>query len=98
MKKREEKHTLALEPEDGGERSREEDTFDSSERNKSLGEGGVFVRDPCQGPVCLLSNARDGVNGIEQVSLLLVVLDVCIDQQAVHLGMDVLNHDLETVI
>ena len=46
-----------LEPEDGGERSTEEDTLDGSECNETIGKGGVLVRDPSQSPVGLLADA-----------------------------------------
>ena len=49
--------TTLLEPEDGGEGAREEDTFDSSEGNETLSEGGVLVGDPSEGPVGLLADA-----------------------------------------
>ena len=51
----------------------------------------------------LISNAREGsegltcVDGIEQVRALRLLLDVCIDQERVHLGVDVLHHYLEAV-
>ena len=38
-----------------------------------------------------------GVNGIEEICSLLLLLDVCVDEQRVCLGMDVLHHDLETI-
>ena len=38
-----------------------------------------------------------GVNGIEEVCFLRLLLDVCVDEKGVCLGVDVLHHDLETV-
>lgn len=49
--------TTLLQPEDGGERAREEDTLNSSEGNQTLSEGGLFVLDPTDGPVGLLADA-----------------------------------------
>lgn len=40
---------------------------------------------------------RTGVNGVEQICPLRVLLDVGVDQEGVGLGVDVLHHDLETV-
>lgn len=51
--------TALLEPEDRGEGSAEEDTLDGSERYETVGEGGVLVRDPSQGPISLFADARD---------------------------------------
>lgn len=48
--------TPFLEPEDRCKCSAEEDTFDSCERNKPLGEGGVLILDPFDGPISLLSD------------------------------------------
>ena len=38
-----------------------------------------------------------GVYGVEKICTLLLLLDVCVDEQGVCLGVDVLHHDLETV-
>ena len=51
-----------LEPEDGGERSREEDSLDSGEGDESLSEGGLLGRDPLESPIGLSSNAGDWWN------------------------------------
>ena len=37
------------------------------------------------------------INGVEKIGTLLLLLDICVDEQRVCLGMDVLHHDLETV-
>lgn len=89
--------TSLLEPEDGGKGSAEEDTFNSSKGNETLGKGRVLVLDPLDGPVGLLANARNGLNGVEEIVALAVLLDVGVDEQRVGLGVDVLHHDLETV-
>lgn len=38
-----------------------------------------------------------GVDGVEEICALLLLLDVCVDEQGVGLGVDILHHDLETV-
>ena len=38
-----------------------------------------------------------GIDGIEQVRSLLLLLDVGVDQQRIGLGVDILHHDLEAV-
>jgi hypothetical protein len=102
-----------LEPEDGCERSTEEDTLDGSKGDETVGKGRVLVRDPSQGPVGLPLDAGDCselerwlseskgcltvVNGVEQVVALLGLANVCVDEQRVCLGVDVLHHDLEAV-
>ena len=48
-----------FEPEDGGEGAAEEDAFDGGEGDEALGEGGVFVGDPFEGPVGFFADARD---------------------------------------
>lgn len=40
---------------------------------------------------------RTSVNGVEEVGALLLLLDVCVDEERVHLGVDVLHHDLKSV-
>ena len=47
-----------LEPEDGGERAREEDTLDGGKGNKTFSER-VVGGDPLESPVSLLLDARD---------------------------------------
>lgn len=43
----------------------------------------------------LLSDAGDGVDGVEEVVLLVGVLDVGFEEEAVHLEVDVLDGDLD---
>ena len=38
-----------------------------------------------------------GLNGIEEVCALSLLFDICVGEEGVGLGMDVLHHDLETV-
>lgn len=89
--------TSLLEPEDGGKGTAEEDTLDGGKGNQALSKGRVFVLDPLDGPIGLLANARNGLNGIEEVAALAVLLDIGVDEQGVGLGVDVLHHDLEAV-
>ena len=49
--------TTLLQPENGRERTTEEDTLDGGKSNKAVGEGRVLVGDPSQGPISLLTNA-----------------------------------------
>lgn len=51
--------TTFLEPEDGGESAREEDTLDCCEGDEPGGKSGVLVSDPSQCPISLLLDARD---------------------------------------
>lgn len=89
--------TALLEPEDGGKGAREEDTLNGGKGHQALSEGRVFVLNPPDGPVGLLLDTWDGLDGVEEVGFLGLLLDVCIDEEGVCLGVDVLNHDLETV-
>ena len=58
---------------------------------------GILGVDPLQSPVRLLLDSGEVLNGVEQPVPLLPVLDVGVDEQAVHLAVDVLNGDLEAV-
>ncbi len=82
--------TSLLEPEDRGERSREEDTLDCGEGDKSFGKGRSFVADPFQCPLGLLLDARDGVDRFEEVGPTGGVFDVSVDEERVCFGVDVL--------
>lgn len=86
-----------LEPENGGERTGEEDALHGSEGNETLGKGRILVLNPPNCPVGLLLDARNGLDGIEEVCALGLLLDVRVDEEGVRLGVNVLNHDLETV-
>jgi hypothetical protein len=59
--------TTLLEPEDGGEGAREEDTLDSSEGNQTRSEGRLSVIDPADGPLSLLGNAGNWMMGQSKV-------------------------------
>lgn len=89
--------TTLLEPENRGERAGEEDTLNGSEGNQALGKGGILILDPPDSPVGLLLDARNGLDGIEEVCTLGLLLDVCVNEEGVCLGVNVLDHDLETV-
>jgi len=89
--------TTLLQPEDGGESTREKDTLNSSKGDEALTKGRVLVVDPLESPVGLLANAWDGVNGVEEVLALRLLLDVGVDEERVGLGVNVLHHNLETV-
>lgn len=82
--------TSLLEPEDGGERTREEDTFDGSESDESLTETRSLVRDPSKSPVGLLSDTRNGVHSVEKEISSSSVLDVGVDKKRVGLSVNVL--------
>ena len=86
-----------LEPEDGAEGAGEEDTLDGGEGDATLGEGGIVALAPLEGPSGLALDAGDGLDGVEQVLLLLSVLDVGVDEEGVGLGVNVLHGDLESV-
>ena len=45
--------------------------------------------------LCLLCDGRHRLHGVEQLALLLRVLDAGVDEQGVHLAVDVLDGDLE---
>ena len=75
--------TTLLQPEDGSKRSREEDTFDGSEGDKTFAEGGTFVGDVTKSPVSLPLDARNGVDGTEEIVTTSGVLDVRIDEERV---------------
>ena len=44
-----------------------------------------------------MGSALTGVNGVEEIGTLFLLFYVGVDKQGVHLRMDVLHHDLETV-
>ena len=103
-----------LQPEDGRERTAEEDTLNSCKCHKALSEGGRLVLDPLDSPIGLLLDAGNcamvlvswkdrletiltGLNGIEEVGSLGLLLDIGVDEERISLGVDVLHHDLEAV-
>jgi hypothetical protein len=86
-----------LEPEDRSEGTTEEDTLNGSEGDETLGKGRVLVLNPSDSPISLLSDAGNGVNGVEEIGALGRLLDVGIDEEGVCFGVDVLHHDLKAV-
>ena len=85
-----------LEPEDGAEGSREEDTLDHGECDQTLGKA-LGLLDPLERPVGLLGNTRHRLDRIEESLLLRAVLDVRVDQEAVRLRMNILHRDLKPI-
>ena len=65
--------TSLLEPEDGAERTGEEDAFNGCERHQALSEGASLSREPLHGPVALLLDGWHRLERLEQVVLLLLV-------------------------
>lgn len=86
-----------FEPEDRSERSREEDSFDSSKSDEALCERRLRVRDPAHSPVGLLLDELKFEDGVEQHMTLGLVADVGLDKFRVHLRVNVLNGNLESV-
>jgi hypothetical protein len=72
--------TPLLEPEDGSERAREEDTLNGSESNETFGECRAAVGDPLQSPVSLALDTRNVLNSIKEVFALGRVLNVGVDE------------------
>ena len=72
-----------LQPEDGSERPREEDTLDGGERNKTFAKGGAIIINVAKSPISLPLNAGDGVDGTEEVVTTSGVLDVHVDEKGV---------------
>jgi len=85
------RHEAALlEPKDAGERAGEEDALDGCERDETLAEGRLLVVDPAQRPVGLALDARDSLDGVEEIITLGGIFDVGVDEQRVGLGVNVL--------
>jgi len=85
-----------LQPKDRAEGAREKDALYGSESDETFSKR-VRVVDPSKSPVCLLLDARNVIYGMEESRLLNGVLDVCVYQKRVSLGVDVFDGDLETV-
>ncbi len=89
------RHEAALlQPENGGETSRKKDSFDRRVRNDAFCVGRAIGRDPVEGPVGLPAHGRHRVDGVEEMFPLDRVLDVRVDQQAVHFAVNVLDGNL----
>ena len=89
-------HAALLEPEDRAEAAAEEDALDRGEADEALGEGLRRV-DPLDRPLRLPLHAGDGLHRVEEVVLVLLALDVRVNENGVHLRVDVLDRDLEPV-
>ena len=89
--------TTLLEPENGTERTGEEDTLHGGERDETLRERSLVAIGPLKSPLSFLLDTRNGLDGSEKSILFLLVLDVRIDQKRVHLRVNVLDRDLESV-
>lgn len=78
--KREAWHKPSLfQPEDGAERSGEEDTFDGCECNQTLGKAAGCLN-PLERPVCFLRNAGDVGDSFEQEVFFFGVLTEGVNQ------------------
>ncbi|PON95382.1 hypothetical protein TorRG33x02_089040 [Trema orientale] len=97
VRERQARHEPALlQPEYRAEAPGEEDPLDAGERDQPLRER-LRAVDPAEGPLGLPGDAGDGLDGVEEAVLLGRVLDVGLEEEAVHLGVDVLDGDLEAV-
>merc|ERR1711957_835482 len=86
-----------LEPEDGRKRAREEDTLYGCESDNALAKGGLLVRDPGQSPLGFSGDGSHRLDGVEELDALGGLADVCIDEEGVDFGVDVFDHNLETI-
>ena len=84
-----------LQPEDGRERAGEEDPLDACVGDHPLCEGGRLRVGPLHSPLCLLLDCGHRLQRVEESVALLRLADVRVDEQAVHLAVDVLDGDLE---
>ena len=90
------KETALLQPKDGTEGTREEDALHTGKAHQPRCKGLVRPH-PVQRPLCLLADTRDGFNGIEQLFLFVLVLDIRINQERVRLRVNPLHRILEGV-
>jgi hypothetical protein len=81
--------TAFLEPKDGRERTREEDSLDGCESDQPFTECRAAVRDPFEGPVGFSLDAGDVLDGVEEVLALDCVFNVCVDEERVCFRVDV---------
>jgi hypothetical protein len=89
--------TTPRQPEDRGERSREENPLDSSEGYQVLSKAGLLVRNPPQCPVSFALDARNGFNGVEKIVALGRVCNIGVDKKGIGFRVDALHHDLEAI-
>ena len=90
------KKTPLLEPEDGTECTAEEDTFDRCKGCQTGGKVGIRLN-PLQGPLGLLSNAWNRLDGVKEVILFGLILDLGINQQGLRFRMDAFHRVLESL-
>merc|ERR1719509_200307 len=89
--------TSLLQPENGSKTSTEEDPLHRRKGNQPLSIGGIPCIYPPQSPLRLLLDGWNDLDGVEHLLLLLPVLDVGVNEEGVHLAVDVLDGDLESV-
>ncbi len=90
------KKAALLEPEDGTEGTTEEDALDRRKGRQTGGKARIGL-DPLEGPLGLLGDARNGLNGVKQVVLLRLVLDLGINQQGLGLRMNAFHGVLKSL-
>lgn len=86
-----------LQPENGAERARKKDALHAGERNEPGLERAPLVVDPALRPLRLFFNACKLLHGVEQLVATGLVLDVAVNEHAVHLRVDVFHGDLKPV-
>jgi hypothetical protein len=75
---------MFLEPEDGAKAAQEKDALNSSKPHKPLSKGvstDTLSVDPLHSPISLLLDRLHGLNGAEEVVLLVGVFNVGVDEQ-----------------
>ena len=70
--------------------------FYACKANKPFSKAGAASY-PSHGPLCLVLHTGDCVYGLEQVLPLSCIPDEMVQQQAVHLTVDILNRNLEAI-
>lgn len=85
-----------FEPENGAEWSRKEDSFNCCKCNKSLMEWFLFIH-PFHSPLSFFFNNVNILNSIEQISFLILILNVSINQKRISLRMNVFHCHLKAI-
>ena len=75
----------------------QKDTFYCGERDHAFGKAGCSGVAPSEHPLCFPLDTGDGHDHSQEVHLLCGVLDVHVDEERVHLAVDVFDGDLEAV-
>ena len=86
-----------LEPEYRCKGAREKDSLNGGEGYQTFSESRLLVGYPTYSPVGLALDAGDGLDSIEEVFVLGRLFGVCVDEEGICFGVDVLHHDLEAV-